>query len=126
LMDVYERSLDTSMPVIDVTSIDDLAKMAEHQNTMIMHMTINLLHYYLVQGNGTMYRFVFSARKHRSSENEPASQAVLGYIPTQDRYIEDSLQPVPENATGYIINIEQVNSPMVHPVETQVLRRIRI
>jgi hypothetical protein len=27
LMDVYERSLDASMPVIDVTSIDDLAKM---------------------------------------------------------------------------------------------------
>lgn len=125
LMDVYERSLDTSMPVIDVTSIDDLAKMAEHQNTMIMHMTINLLHYYLVQGNGTMYRFVFSARKHRSSENEPASQAVLGYIPTQDRYIEDSLQPVPENATGYIINIEQVKAPSMQPVDRQILKRIR-
>lgn len=126
LMDVYERSLDTTMPVIDVTSIDDLAKMAEHQNTMIMHMTLNFLHYYLVQGNGSMYRYVFSARKHRSSENEPASQEIVGYIPTQDRYIDDSSRPAQADVTGYVINIEQANATRVQPVETQVLRKIRI
>ncbi len=126
LMDVYERSLDTTMPMIDVTSMDDLAKMAEHQNTMILHMTLNFLHYYLVQGNGTMYRYVFSARKHRSSETEPAGQAVLGYIPTQDRYIHDNSQPMQQEVTGYVINIEQVNATRVRPAETQVLRKIRI
>jgi signal peptidase I len=126
LMEVYERSLDTSMPVIDVTSIDDLAKMAEHQNTMILHMTLNLLHYYLVQGNGTMYRYVFSARKHRSSENEPTSKAILGYISTQDRYIEDSTRAVQEDVRGYVNNIEKADSSTVQPAETQVLRKIRI
>jgi len=126
LIDVYERSLDTTMPVIDVTSIDDLAKMAEHQNTMIMHMTLNFLHYYLVQGNGSMYRYVFSARKHRSSENEPASQEIVGYIPTQDRYIDDSSRPAQADVTGYVINIEQVNATRVQPVETQILRKIRM
>jgi signal peptidase I len=126
LMDVYERSLDVSMPVIDVTSIDDLAKMAEHQNTMILHMMLNFLHYYLVQANGTMYRYVFSARKRRSSENVQARQAVVGYISTQDGYIENLPGSAKEEVVGYVINMEKVDSPMVHPVETQVLRKIRI
>ncbi|HEX9839144.1 MAG TPA: DUF5305 family protein, partial [Anaerolineales bacterium] len=126
LMEVYERSLDTSMPVIDVTSIDDLAKMAEHQNTMILHMTLNLLHYYLVQGNGSMYRYVFSARKHRDCENEPASKAILGYISRQDRYIEDSTRPVQEDIRGAVNNLEKADSSTVQPAETQVLRKIRI
>jgi hypothetical protein len=126
LMDVYERSLDTSMPVIDVTSIDDLAKMAEHQNTMILHMTLNCLHYYLVQGNATMYRYVFSARKHRSSENEAASQEIVGYISTQDRYIDASSQSVQQGATGYATNRENINATSVQPVETQILRKIRM
>jgi hypothetical protein len=114
------------MPVIDVTSIDDLAKMAEHQNTMILHMMLNFLHYYLVQGNGTMYRYVFSTRKHRSSEKDQASRAVVRNNPTQDRNIDDNSRSLREDATGYVINIEKVDSPMVHPVETQVLRKIRI
>lgn len=128
LMDIYERSLDTSMRVIDVTSIDDLAKMAEHQNTMILHMMLNFLHYYLVQGNGTMYRYVFSARKHRSSEKAQASQAVLRCISTQDRYIDESPGSGEEDAAGYFINIEKdkVDSTTWHPAETQVLKKIRI
>jgi signal peptidase I len=126
LMDVYERSLDTTMPVIDVTSIDDLAKMAEHQNTMILHMTIDLLHYYLVQGNGTMYRYVFSARKHRSSENESASQEAIGYMSTQDRYVGAGSHLVPQDVKGYVIDVEQVSTTRVQPVETQILRKIRM
>jgi hypothetical protein len=57
LMDVYEQSLDAGLPIINVTSIDDLAKMAERQNTMIMHMKVDLLPCYLVQGNGVIYRY---------------------------------------------------------------------
>jgi hypothetical protein len=56
-MDVYEQSLDAGLPIINVTSIDDLAKMAERQNTMIMHMKVDLLSCYLVQGNGVIYRY---------------------------------------------------------------------
>jgi hypothetical protein len=93
---------------------------------MILHMTLNLLHYYLVQGNGTMYRYVFSARKYRSSENEPASKAISAYISTQDRYIEDSTRPGQEDVRGYVNNIEKADSSTVQPAETQVLRKIRI
>lgn len=77
LMDVYERSLDVTLPMIDVTSIDDLAKMAEQQNTMIMHMMLNFLHYYLVQSNGTTYRYLISAGEKSIVENDPDRDELL-------------------------------------------------
>ncbi|MFZ1041111.1 MAG: hypothetical protein WCA79_08655 [Anaerolineales bacterium] len=61
LMDVCERSLGTALPVIDVISIDDLAKLAERQNTMILHMKLDFVHCYLVQSDGAIYRYVFNA-----------------------------------------------------------------
>lgn len=58
LMDVYDRGLETLTSVIDVTTIDDLAKLAERQNAMILHITRDSVHYYLVQHEGTTYRYV--------------------------------------------------------------------
>jgi hypothetical protein len=57
---VYDRGFESILPVIDVTSIDDLAKLAERQNAMILHMTRDFLQYYLVQSEGTTYRYVIS------------------------------------------------------------------
>ena len=75
-MDVYERSLDPSSPVIDVGTIDDLARMAERQNTMILHMTVNFLNYYLVQSNGTTYRYVTNPSKHRAVQVEASGHEI--------------------------------------------------
>ena len=47
LMNVYERTPYSTTRIIDVASIDDLARLAERQNTMIMHMTLNFLHFLL-------------------------------------------------------------------------------
>ncbi len=63
LVDVYEKYLYPTSTVIDVTSMDDLAKLAERQGTMILHMTVNFLHYYLVQDDGITYRYVVSTGK---------------------------------------------------------------
>jgi hypothetical protein len=73
-----------------------------------------------------MYRYVFSA-KHQKFENAQARQAI-GYISTQDGYIENLPRSGQEDAAGYFINIEEekVNPTIVHPAETQVLRKIRI
>jgi signal peptidase I len=67
LMDIYDRSFESITPVIDVTTIDDLAKLAERQNAMILHMTRDFLHYYLVQSNGTTYRFVISEGRNNTA-----------------------------------------------------------
>jgi signal peptidase I len=58
LMGVYEAGLAALSPVIDVTSIDDLARLAERQNAMIMHLNHEDVHYYLVQVEGKTYRYM--------------------------------------------------------------------
>ena len=60
LMDVYDRGLENISTVIEVTSIQDLAKLAERQNAMILHMSRDFLHYYFVQTDGATYRYVNS------------------------------------------------------------------
>lgn len=58
LVDVHDRSLETISPVIDVASIDDLAKLAERQNSMILHLARESMHTYVVQTDSSAYRYV--------------------------------------------------------------------
>lgn len=55
---MYEAGLASLSPVIDVTSIDDLARLAERQNAMIMHLTHEDIHYYLIQVEGKTYGYM--------------------------------------------------------------------
>jgi hypothetical protein len=71
LMDVYDRGFENISPVIEVSDIDDLAKLAERQSTMILHMTRDFLHYYFVQSNGTTYRYVSSESRTERREIPP-------------------------------------------------------
>jgi signal peptidase I len=70
IMDVYDRGLENISSVIEVTSIDDLAKLAERQGAMILHMTRDFLHYYFVQTNGVTYRYVSSDGHVRETNHE--------------------------------------------------------
>ncbi|MCX6068364.1 MAG: hypothetical protein NT121_21895, partial [Chloroflexi bacterium] len=63
VMNVYDRGFDNQANFIEVADIDDLARLAERQNTSILHFTRGILHYYLVQANGTTYRYVVSDKK---------------------------------------------------------------
>ena len=69
LVDIYDRGLETPSPVIDVTSIEDLAKLAERQNLMILHLKRDSMHYYLVQNEVATYRY--AAGKSRAPEGHP-------------------------------------------------------
>ena len=67
LMDIYDEGLKTWSPVIEMGSIDDLAKVAEHQNSMIMHLLpTDNGHHYLVQIEGTTYHYGFSKDQRTS------------------------------------------------------------
>ncbi len=72
LVNVYERGLESLASVIDVTSIDDLARLAERHGAMILHMTRNSLHYYFVQHDGVTYRFIIREGRARATKTEPA------------------------------------------------------
>ena len=58
LMDIQDQGPETLSPAIDVTSIDDLAKLAGRQNAMILHLKRNSADYYYIQIDGMTYRYV--------------------------------------------------------------------
>jgi signal peptidase I len=57
LVDVQNLPLDTATPIIDVISMDDLARIAERDNTLILHTTSGHLHSYYLQVGWTTYRY---------------------------------------------------------------------
>jgi hypothetical protein len=63
LVDVQEASLEATASMIDVSSMHDLAKLAERHGAMILHMRKNISDHYLVQNNGTTYRYVIGPDK---------------------------------------------------------------
>jgi signal peptidase I len=58
LMDVQEQGLERLSPIIEVTTIEDMAKLAVRQSAMLMHLVRDGVHYYFVQTEGTTYRYV--------------------------------------------------------------------
>jgi hypothetical protein len=57
LVEVYEKNMEPTSTMIDVTSIEGLAKIAERQGAMILYTTINSLLCYYVQSNNITYRY---------------------------------------------------------------------
>jgi signal peptidase I len=84
LMDVYDRGFENISSVIEVTSMDDLAKLAERQNAMIMHMTRDLVDYYFVQNNGATYRYVSSESHNRQTNHTERHEISQVNIPPND------------------------------------------
>jgi hypothetical protein len=58
LMEIHDQGLETFSPAIEVTTMDDLAKLAERQGALIMHLTREDGQYYFVQTEGATYRYV--------------------------------------------------------------------
>jgi hypothetical protein len=124
LVNVYERDIQPASTLIDVTTIDELAKLAERHNTVILHMTLNFLHCYLVQGNGITYRFVLSdgkrsapviASPRRETMNYPVNIQQMNIVETQPADNERVRYVVSNNDYGYS-----------EPVQTVVMRKIKL
>ena len=58
LVDVRDAGAAETAPVVDVASVEDLAKLAEKFNAMILHTEFNGSHVYTVRAEGAAYRFV--------------------------------------------------------------------
>ena len=124
LMDIYEHMLEPTTRIVDVASIDDLAKLAERQSTMILHMTLNFLQYYMVQSNNVTYRYVVSTGKKGIPEIKPTSQPLLrsGTGVQENEIIETEL--ISEDIFRY--KLQETQPRRVPPPDTQVLRRFKI
>jgi signal peptidase I len=111
LMDVQEYALAATSPLVDVHTIDDLARLAERQNTMILHMT----NYYLVQAQGITYRYVNAHERNTLVEIQSPRRQILdaisqpgnGFKASGTTYKSDSETkshpPVPEEITQKIV-----------------------
>jgi len=60
LVDVQKTKLGASKSLVEVSSIEDLAKLAERHNAMILHETQGISHIYYVQAEISTYRFVLN------------------------------------------------------------------
>jgi signal peptidase I len=95
IMEVYDRRLDNTASMIEVTSIDDLAKLAERQNAMILHTTRDSVHTYYVQSEGTTYRYV-----NRDEQKAPAPHPTRRVIQQPIRPSEVEPEPELENISN--------------------------
>lgn len=69
LMNVYDRGFESTSQVVDVASVDDLAKLANRQNAMILHTLRDFRHFYFVQADGTIYRYVAGGIRRNPAES---------------------------------------------------------
>lgn len=124
LVNVYERDFAPAAMLIEVTTIDELAKLAERHSTVILHMTFNFLHSYLVQCNGITYRYVFSAGKRGVAEIESPRQEIVEYRTNVNENNIVEAQPAESELIGYMINKSRIAKVEVE--ETIMLRKLRL
>jgi hypothetical protein len=124
LVNVYERDLEPASRPVDVTTIDELAKLAERHNTVILHMTLKFRHCYLVQCNGLTYRYVFSAGKRDVPETEPPRQQIINYVPGSDENNMVAAEPGEDELFGYVINQSRFSKTEV--TDTVILKKISL
>ena len=122
LVNMYERNPTPASIVIDVTTIDELAKLAERHNTVILHMALNFVHYYTVQCNGLTYRYVFSAGRRGAAEIERCRPQVINYVSTENNTVAPELNE--DELFRY--ETDTSHAPETGVADTIVLKKIRL
>jgi hypothetical protein len=123
-VNVYERDMVPASTLVDVTAIEELAKLAERHNTVILHMTLNFLHYYLVQCNGLTYRYVFSTGKRGVAEVDPPRQEIVEYRTNVNENNIVEVEPAESELIGYVLN--KSRTAKIEVEETVMLRKLRL
>lgn len=73
MIDIRNAAMLDANSCVDVSSMDDLGKLAERFHAMILHAEFDQSHTYYMQGEGTTYRFVIGSSKAESTV--PAEEA---------------------------------------------------
>ncbi len=123
LMDVHGINFQQELPIVDVASMDDLASVAERQSTMITHMVLNFLHYYMVQSNGVMYRYVISARQHDVRKDQVLPKLTPPHN-TRNKYLDAN--PIDDIQYGYRIDLNQNEHTAPTGYQTVFLNKVRL
>lgn len=125
MVNASDQKIHTTGALINVDRMDELAKLAERHNTIILHTTFNSLHSYQVQCNGTTYRYVSRSNNANTFDIEPMRNEITRpvYTVNQDNLLET--ETIDENELiGYILSQRRTEKAEVE--ETMVLRKIRL
>jgi signal peptidase I len=122
LVNVYERNVAPASMLVDVTNIDELAKLAERQNTVILHMVLNFVHYYMVQCNGLTYRYVFSTTRREMAEIESPPHEVINYVSAENMMTAPQMNE--QELFSYVINNNRTTRTEV--TDTVIMKKIRL
>jgi signal peptidase I len=124
LVNVYERNLAPAAMLVDVITIDELAKLAERHNTVILHTALDSIHYYMVQCNGLTYRYVFSAGRRDVAKIEPPRRQVINYVTNLNGNNMAGVEMSEDDLFGYMIN--QSTNAKTEVTDTVILKKIRL
>lgn len=124
LVNVYEHDIEPFSRLIDVTTIDELAKLAERHNTVILHMTLNFLHCYLVQSNSVTYRFIFSAGKRNTPMVEAPRSEMVEYAFNIDPVNVVETRPADKDRYEFVVDPNSFRRARAE--ETIVLRKVKL
>ena len=75
LVDMQDMPLELASPVIDVVSMDALAKLAERNNSAILHLGRDSIHQYFVQEDRITYRFIMDESGSKPSDRSLKQQS---------------------------------------------------
>lgn len=106
LVDARDRSLESSSAIIDIASMDDLAKLAERNNTVILYQKQNLIHFYTVRGEKQTYRYAIS-----EASNSLSATSLIQLEDELHRGLEQGefivhYQPIMSLAEGRVFGVE--------------------
>jgi EAL domain-containing protein (putative c-di-GMP-specific phosphodiesterase class I) len=75
MIDIHRGRTKPNLQAVEVLSIEDLAKLAEHNNSMILHENLGPVHNYLVQTDGFIYLY---SKKESDAQTPNESLVRLG------------------------------------------------
>ena len=97
LVDVQGTTFEPASPVVDVDSIETLAKLAENHNAMILHIAHPFLNDYLVQTTQSTYRYSVNRKGQPAVQAPLYEKEVLYSYPSAPAYhAENPRQSIPQ------------------------------
>ena len=124
LMEVRGVNLQQNQQFVDVASMDDLARLAERQSTMITHMKLNSQHYYLVQINAMIYRYLLGAST--TSANDLGQTQPRIYLPERIKSSHIDAIPIDTEQVTYRVEFNQTRYTPADEDRSVLLHRVKL
>ena len=126
LVDAQQFNAPRSLPIMDVASVEDLARLAERHGTVIVHLQHRQQETYLVQTQGMVYRHTLGARPLELAELERTQPRLALALPEQSHGSFLEALPLDLEGYGYRVEVPSRASSALNAEQTILLGRIKL